>query len=871
MKLYTWMDVERLCLMKKEQCPTIVEFCVYPDEMDIFYNADGSGEQAKEELKSILNKNFDLEKDLVRLDVMGEEIPVLFEEADEGKKRQLRPLFEDAIYAKSVYPKQKLNDLICPVIAFHSYKGGVGRTLSLVAFAKAWTNSFDEPQNHKLLIVDADIEAPGLTNILVEQNHDDFSYLDLLTLLQDEQDVDSVVDKCVELMGELLIPIETEEQRVEHFFLPTFRYLQQLYDIYASPNSVAKCRGKEYILAEVLSKIANKVGATAVLVDLRAGISEYSAPLLLDPRVKKYCVTSTSTQSVIGTKNVLKYIAKGLEVNEETNLPTVFLSMVPANMSKGERENIKGELLKVFEINKEKEDLLDNMVVELPFAGELVHLTDIKQILATLKGRDMYFNIERIVAQNYIINQDEKEARYTEDEHKNILKRIHETAENQITAEGNSAAEMLLTDPIKNICSRFGKRIPTTVVRGAKGSGKTFLYGEMLEKKDWFTFCNEMKGEPGYERGGYFLPILAPKNLGDSKLKNVLLECIDNFNDNIEGAKCQNSIYIDNAKKLAEQIAKDEKIDWEFFWETIFTKSVNDELQTLDELNIKLQKQNRKIVFLIDGLEEILRNVSSDENQQTAVSELCQNTLNVISTKYDNVGIVIFLRSDMAQNAITVNYEQFKHVYGYAELKWSSEEALKLAVWLVSQACEEFYAESIPVANASKDIIEKYLEKLWGLKLGKANSNEAYSSRWILAALSDFNGQLQARDIIRFLKYAANPSSKKITYYDRILMPTEIRTAVSECSREKINEIKTEYDVLKPILEKLESLPIEKKKLPMSIDENVISAMEEKSMMQTGFLTRDGDKLYLPEIIRHALGFQYERGARPRVLSLLRL
>lgn len=31
----------------------------------------------------------------------------------------------------------------------------------------------------------------------------------------------------------------------------------------------------------------------------------------------------------------------------------------------------------------------------------------------------------------------------------------------------------------------------------------------------------------------------------------------------------------------------------------------------------------------------------------------------------------------MAQNAITVNYEQFKQANGYAELKWTSDEALK--------------------------------------------------------------------------------------------------------------------------------------------------------------------------------------------------
>ena len=61
----------------------------------------------------------------------------------------------------------------------------------------------------------------------------------------------------------------------------------------------------------------------------------------------------------------------------------------------------------------------------------------------------------------------------------------------------------------------------------------------------------------------------------------------------------------------------------------------------------------------------------------------------------------------------------------------------------------------------------------------------------------------------------------------------------------------------------------EKKTLPMNLEEDALTASEEKSMIQSGYLTRDGEKLYLPEIIRHALGFRYEREARPRVLSLL--
>lgn len=52
-------------------------------------------------------------------------------------------------------------------------------------------------------------------------------------------------------------------------------------------------------------------------------------------------------------------------------------------------------------------------------------------------------------------------------------------------------------------------------------------------------------------------------------------------------------------------------------------------------------------------------------------------------------------------------------------------------------------------------------------------------------------------------------------------------------------------------------------------ENNIFTSAEEKSMTQSGYLKRDGEKLYLPEIIRHALGFRYEKGARPRVLSLL--
>ena len=83
-----------------------------------------------------------------------------------------------------------------------------------------------------------------------------------------------------------------------------------------------------------------------------------------------------------------------------------------------------------------------------------------------------------------------------------------------------------------------------------------------------------------------------------------------------------------------------------------------------------------------------------------------------------------------------------------------------------------------------------------------------------------------------------------------------------------MKEVKQEYSVLRPIFERLEQLSTEEKILPLDPDHAKLNSLEEKNMIQEGYLKREGDKYYLPEIARHALGFRYSKGARPKVLSL---
>lgn len=866
MKFYTWKDVDRQFLLKRTVWEnTIISIDVYPTDITVYVKPD-TQDKVIEILQSLFGSNYDPMTNKINLDIGNQELPVAIQEDDGiSSNKKILPLFANVLYQPSSYPVQAPEDLVRPVIAFHSYKGGVGRTLSLLAFSKAWTTVMENKDSNRLLIVDSDIEAPGMTWLQQNALEDTFSYLDLLTLIQDNRNVDEIVSLACSKLRLSTITVETASRKVEHIFIPTYRYEEQLVDLYATPESIVNSKGKEYILATVLSKICEHLGLSAALVDLRAGISEYSSSLLLDPRVKKYFVTSTSTQSIRGTQFLLKYLLKGLPITEETVLPEIFLNMIPDALSEGEKDNILSELLQYYEqetFDGEAPRFTDNVVTELPFASELIHLTSVRQILQNLSGREIYLKMEELIRQNYKDDAISEEISANKENREVTLEKIHKLASSQLTAESNADFDVLMTASLQYLSRKYNDTIPTTVVMGAKGSGKTFLYRKMCEALEWTIFCSSIGEITDADATGLFLPVIASRN--SQQFTKTFQSCINNMRKQLPGCSINNGIFLDNANKIERE--KTQVSDWFSFWESLLVSSIYPQYSTLQKVNQELDAKNQKVIFLIDGLEDILTNISTDKNEQAAVQILCQDIIAQLIAKYPHIGIIVFLRRDMAQAAIEVNFQQFAQANGQAELKWSSSDALRLVVWLVSKAAPEFYKDIGRVDQASQNVIDDALVKLWGAKLGKASSNEAYSSRWILAALSDFNGQLQARDIIRFLNYASVPM-KKATYYDRLIMPTEIRTAVSTCSKEKVDEVKQEYAALQPILEKFENLTEEHKTLPLLPEYAGLSSDEERSMIREGYLKRDGDKFYLPEIIRHALGFKYSKGARPKVLA----
>lgn len=873
MMLYTWKDIERELLINKGKWKKVISNTeIYTDEVIIYIKERKAEAVAKKILKEIFGRKYDGGK--ILLDLSKEYLNVSFEiDENEENDNVAIPLFRNVLYQRTAYYSELIEEELpgIPVLAFHSYKGGVGRTLSLLAFVKAWSELNDLENTQRLLIIDADIEAPGITWLTMKQEEAAFSFLDLLEVTQEKDNADEIIELIADKVSELIVKIETEKGRAEHIVLPTYRYVEQLLDMYASPESLAISYNKKYILAEVLSKLGERLNAGLVLIDLRAGLSEFSAPLLFDPRVKKYLVTSTSYQSVKGTGMLLQQLIKGLPLNENSKIPEVLLTMVQNGMDTAE---IISELTAVYHPNiiEGDDSIMDDIVTELPFAGELVHLETLAKIMENLGGRGFYKNISEIVKNSYMVSRETKGA-VSKISRNNVINNIHVFAANQITAEGNGTFEVLMTESIENLIRKYKNSVPNTVIMGAKGSGKTFLYREILRDQHWEKFVERMSKNEPESKGPrsdkciFTIPLLASGNAGG--FKEVIKNAIADYNQCGAKGKISNSVYVDSKDKLLTYVRKDHDIlEWKEIWKKVILSAFNKTYQSLADLEEELQHKHIKIVFLLDGLEEIFEHTISSENEKNAIRALCRDLVDEVKISCHNVGIIIFLRKDMARDSLTINYEQFYSLYRSVELQWSNTEALRLAVWLTSQAVPDFYQENIPVETAPGEVIEQALNRLWGVKLGKPTSNEANSSRWILAALSDFNGQLQARDIIRFLEKATEHAGKAV-YEDRYLMPTEIRKAVSDCSNDKIGEIRDEIKALGPIFDKLEHAPEEKKVLPFEADAFNLTQAEEKIMKQEGYLKIDNDRYYLPEIIRHALKFKYKKGARPKVLSLL--
>lgn len=890
-RLLTWLDIERVLKEKTQLWSSLPEGVhwvdCYNDGMDVAHSCEPQNVQAW--LGNIFGRSLNSDNMQISLRAGGGSYSVRLEKiaAPQAKKLAFYPLWRDVAYlqgANQTSPKTSLN---LPeayadgpkMVAFHSFKGGVGRTTALMTYVAARLQSGGEGQV-KLLVVDADLEAPGVSFWLDDKNRPKVSFIQFLEALHyPPVNTDASLKFFAEELRKTSLNVGGSHR--ELFILPAALDLAEIQDMPVQPSHLARNPSNPWVLTDHIHALGRHLGVDAVFIDLRAGLSELSSPLIFDPRIEHYFVTTVAKQSIAGTVEVLERLhAFNSSLPEQAQRiakPSVVVSLLTA------------DLRKLPEFGRAKEAIeqayppvdvsLDEGVewLEADFSAPLMSISSVNEAFEKLKLSSLYANAQAWTSSREQLTKKENIAgrgKQVSLPPKPDVDALYTVCERVQFAEKNESDSLLVTDPLRNLGKHFSVTLPNVVLSGAKGAGKTFTFLQVCKAQTWDKFLTRV-GEPlsPSVSNAVIFPVLWSQYLADEAKKTmaeIQINCLSRIASNADAIKQSEVLQrIDGALVTPPE-------HWDHFWAELLCMNFGVNGRDLNVLNEKFIQSGHSVVLVFDGIEDAFPDPSTNEQQQKAIESLLKLTNRLSEFNDQRIGALIFVRVDYVQAAIKQNLGQFLSRFTPFQLIWNPESFLRLAYWICAQAniikANKDIAESLSVA----DLISA-LEALWGRKLGGPNSKEALSARWVYSALCDLKGNFQARDLVRFFKFAADFERKRPgdPWPDRLLAPESIRRAIPDCSKEKVVEAIAEIAPLKAWSDRMAAEGLTDRRIPFSADPMKLRPPELAALRELGVIYEDLDpslgdeRLFLPEIYRAGLNFD-PSGGRPKIQALLK-
>ncbi len=164
-------------------------------------------------------------------------------------------------------------------------------TTSAIVVASLWQKRLQQP----VLVVDADIEAPGLSYLFADTRSEiAVSFEDLIALAHADPNADKIEVTT-------WVASRLKSQRLGQLVvLPLRRALDELASSAIRSEHLASL-DEPFALADLLSLTAHSAGCGGVVIDLRAGLVPIATQLVLDPNVPRVLCTSLGNQSIKAT------------------------------------------------------------------------------------------------------------------------------------------------------------------------------------------------------------------------------------------------------------------------------------------------------------------------------------------------------------------------------------------------------------------------------------------------------------------------------------------------------------------------------------------------------------------------------------------
>lgn len=888
-RLYTWVDVEArfLNLLTRGQWPLWLQECdAYWDSVEVVVQANTPPAEIASWFRATFGLGSVAEVDggvnlVLETGPRSQEERLLPVTLMMGEPSQVRrePRWRErrivADMAKPMPAPESGFDGGINFIALHSYKGGVGRTLHGIALTLAVA------RRQKVLLIDGDLEAPGISWLYEnEGKRTDFAYEDFLALLHGSVEGDT--SDAIRIASSYL-PNQALDNVV---IMPARRDLSRITPPRIEPQDLLTSNRSPHFLTESIASLAQAVGAATVVVDLRAGMSELSASVLLDPRVQRVFVTTVSSQSVDGTVGTIEVLGQRAPAASNDPSPQLVLTQY---RNQGHEELLEKSVAKLRvaiskAVNADTGEELEGADDPLGTSGEGGELSPIlSEFQESLLGlpaswnevtdnvraaglpdlfRELAGDLELASSEGSTANSMTKAfpASLT-----NQRQALSQFAEKLAFAENAEIQHLLPTKSLRRLLESHRTESPICVVAGAKGAGKTFTQLQMTFRRTWQAYAEAVHVN-GVAFDSQLVPVLVSSSLGKEAERTV-----DEIRSSAAASdELRPATRLELKELISEGVSealsdKQWRLRWLRCLATSIGLSATDE--TVESVLVEFSRTGATRIFLIDGLEDVLQEIAVNDEQQRALRILLTDCLEWLrSLRGRPLGLIVFVRRDLVQSAVRQNSGQLLALYKEYDLAWDPDEATRLALWVASGANAIADLAEQQIVDAHGADLTQHLHAVWGEKMGTANSRQARSRGWFLAALSDFNRQIQARDIVTFIAAAAKDSVHDLRYGDRLLVPSAMRSALPVCSAQKIQAIGEETPRIGLILSTLKALPANKKQLPFAQEDVDLESADIELLAANGILFREDDLYWIPEIFRHGLGFKAT--GRPRVLAI---
>lgn len=897
-RLLTWLDVERLLKQTTALWSRLPEWLTaidcFSDGMEIHHTAQDT--LVDDWMTGVFGHVYDREQRVIRLRITEAKYPVqlVLEAASQSTgMHQTYPLWQEVTYLPAEEPDQPppfpglpphpWPEDLAPgpdMVSFHSFKGGVGRTTALMTYVAACLQEPTEGPK-KILVIDADLEAPGVSFWLDDVNRPTVSFVQLLEALHyPPVGVASTLDFFADELRKTSLSISGMLR--ELFVLPAALDLAEIQDMPVTPEHLARNPDNPWQLSDHLQALGSRLGVAVVFVDLRAGLSELASPILFDPRVDHFFVSTVAPQSVMGMAEVLRRLhAFDHRLPQDRRAeakPTVILSLLTKELR--EAEGYERALRILGEAYPAGDALTSGIQwLEVEFLNTLMSIGTVREALDVLPQSSRLFAgasewAKALYSAPTQMHEEAPASTTTASPRQEQARRLHSVCEQAQFAESGASAPILATEPLLNLGKYHAKELPNLLMIGAKGAGKTFTYRQLVGSGKWGSFLEKLGFAPASTMDAAIFPALWSSNIPDTpdgEIKTAQGRVLDL----IEGDRRNLLLGSDLFRSIKDALGRP-PASWEDFWDGLIARQLGAADGRLSTLNQEFAKRSARVIVAFDGIEDAFEDATLGVASE-AIQALLRLPNRLSELENRHIGTVIFVRVDYVQAAVRQNLGQLLQRYQPFRLQWNPESFLRLAFML---ACAAGIFKEDPKSAESLRIeqLKSRLESLWGKKLGSEKSKEAHSARWVYAALCDLKGNVQARDLVRFLKFAADAESGRTgsSGADRILSPESMRKAIPPCSTEKVGEAAAEIAPLRSWKQSMEDKGVRSVKVPFSQAAVHLTADLLVALQEIGVIYEDldgdlgEDRLFLPEIYRSGLGFETSAAGRPRMQALLK-